>query len=154
MDLNRVLLAEQHSIQDPINQDSKKDLLAEKKSIQTHDQKSPPGFKKALLAERYSVWPQEYSNPEIRKSMLSEKHSVLSLDYHHPRRALLAERHSILSQDYRANPDVKKTLLAEKHSIISIDQQLRTRGGMDSFALKRMMSTESTSGNDSHDLNS
>ena len=42
------------------------------------------------------------------------------------------------------NVEVKKSLLSEKFSIVSIDQQ-RSRGG-ESFALKRMMSTESTSG--------
>ena len=42
------------------------------------------------------------------------------------------------------NVEVKKSLLSEKFSIVSIDQQ-RSRGG-ESFALKRMMSTDSTSG--------
>ena len=45
------------------------------------------------------------------------------------------------------NPELKKSLLAERFSIISIDQQEgRNRGG-ESFALKRMMSTESTTSN-------
>ena len=63
------------------------------------------------------------------------------------RTALLRSAENATNPENPENPELKKSLLAERFSIISINQQEgRNRGG-ESFALKRMMSTESTTSN-------